>query len=325
MSEGKKRSLTHIKGESGVNILKKYFPEEWVVREYTPDYGIDLSVELFVPFDTEFITAGEHVFFQVKATDKLEMTNLSLSPRYNVGRGKKTVSRDSVETQVVKYVLDTDLLLTVEKMGSAVPVILAVIDTNTEDAYCLCLNDYLEKVLIPDNPDYGNQATKTVYIPIENNLKSIGIKLIEWYGKRAKLYAFFNKIHAQAKDLQYCNAYEFEDEVRHFLNVILRSDVWSACDYFPALKLVKEEIDYYVEHGITREAEKMITCSIQAGEDVDAEIWEAPYRNSPVSFRETQSYWGILHLWERLEHVGDIFEDTIKEFFLPTYLNAAWK
>ena len=66
MSEGKKRSLTHIKGESGVNILKKYFPEEWVVREYTPDYGIDLSVELFVPFDTEFITAGEHVFFQVK-------------------------------------------------------------------------------------------------------------------------------------------------------------------------------------------------------------------------------------------------------------------
>ena len=109
------------------------------------------------------------------------------------------------------------------------------------------------------------------------------------------------------------------------MNVILRSDVWSACDYFPALKLVKEEIDYYVEQGITREAEKMITCSIQAGEDVDAEIWEAPYRNSPVSFRETQSYWGILHLWERLEHVGDIFEDTIKEFFLPTYLNAAWK
>ena len=325
MGEGKKRSLTHIKGKSGVTILKGYFPEEWVVREYTPDYGIDLSVELFVPFGSGFITAGEHVFFQVKATDKLERIKLSVPPRYNVERGKKPVSGTPVEIDVVKFVIDTDLLATVEKMGSAVPVILAVVDINTEDVYCLCLNDYLEKVLVPDDPNYREQGTKTVYIPTENNLKSIGMKLIEWYGKRAKLYAFFNKIHAQAEDLKYCNACELEDEVRHFLDIILRSDVWSACDYFPALELAKTEIDYYVEHGITRYAEQSIDHRIQAGEDVDAEIWEVPYRNSPVSFREAESHWGIQHLWEQLENVWDIFEDTIKEYFLPTYLNGAWR
>ena len=180
-------------------------------------------------------------------------------------------------------------------------------------------------MLVPNNPNYREQGTKTVYIPTENNLKSIGMKLIEWYGKRAKLYAFFNKIHAQAEDLKYCNACELEDEVRHFLDIILRSDVWSACDYFPALKLAKTEIDYYVEHGITRYAEQSIDHRIQAGEDVDAEIWEVPYRNSPVSFREAESHWGIQHLWEQLENVGDIFEDTIKEYFLPTYLNGAWR
>ncbi len=64
MGEGKKRTLQHIKGENGVDILKKFFPEEWVIREYIPDYGIDLSVELFTPYDTGFITSGEHIFFQ---------------------------------------------------------------------------------------------------------------------------------------------------------------------------------------------------------------------------------------------------------------------
>lgn len=325
MGVGKKRSLTHIKGESGVTILKEHIPKEWVVREYTPDYGIDLSIELFTPYGAGFITTGEHVFFQVKATDKLEIMNLSIPPRYNIERHPRQVSGDPVEIQVAKYVLDTDLLATVEKMGSAVPVILAVVDTNTEDIYCLCLNDYLEKVLIPNNPNYMNQGTKTVYIPIENNFTAIGTQLIEWYGKRAKLYAFFNKIHAQAEDLKYCSAFDLKDEVSYFLNIILRSDVWSACDYFPALKIAKEEIDYYIEHGITREAEKIIAHSIKAGEDVDAEIWEVSYRNNPVSFREAQSHIGILHLWEQLENVGDIFEDTIKEYFLPTYINAAWR
>lgn len=325
MGIGKKRSFAHIKGESGVAILKEHFHKEWVVREYTPDYGIDMSVELFTPYDTGFITTGEHIFFQVKATDKLEKMNLSVPPRYNVERCQRPVTGTPVDMQVVKYVLDTDLLATVEKMGGAVPVILAVVDRSTSNIYCVCLNDYLEKVLIPDEPNYMEQDTKTVYIPIENNLNDMGTRMIEWYGKRAKLYAFFNKIHSQAEKLKYCSACDLEDEVRHFLSIILRSDVWSACDYFPALKRAKEEIDYYVEHGITREAEKMIAHSIEAGEDVDTEIWEVSYRSLPVSFREAQSHHGILQLWEHLESVGYIFEDTIKEYFLPTYLNAAWR
>ena len=36
--------MSHIKGEQAVNLLKKYFPDSWVVREYTPDYGIDLMM-----------------------------------------------------------------------------------------------------------------------------------------------------------------------------------------------------------------------------------------------------------------------------------------
>ena len=39
-----------------------------------------MSVELFAPYDTGYITTGEHIFFQVKATDTLEIMNLSVSP-----------------------------------------------------------------------------------------------------------------------------------------------------------------------------------------------------------------------------------------------------
>ena len=44
---GKRRSENQIIGESGIDILRSLFPKEWVIREYTADYGIDLDVELF--------------------------------------------------------------------------------------------------------------------------------------------------------------------------------------------------------------------------------------------------------------------------------------
>lgn len=44
---GKKRSENQIIGESGIDILRSLFPQEWVIREYAVDYGIDLDVELF--------------------------------------------------------------------------------------------------------------------------------------------------------------------------------------------------------------------------------------------------------------------------------------
>ena len=48
MVEGKIRTSQHITGDRAVKIIKdRILPPEWVVREMTPDYGIDLDVELF--------------------------------------------------------------------------------------------------------------------------------------------------------------------------------------------------------------------------------------------------------------------------------------
>ena len=320
---GKKRPAQHVTGEKGVNILKELFPDEWAVREYTPDYGIDLDVELFDDLGNDvYITKGEHVLFQVKGTEKLNKRTIKLYSQMNVEKEYKEDDSEYCTLEVVQYSIDTDLLSTIERMGSAVPVLLCVVDTIKRDAYCVCLNDYIEKVLIPENPEYRSQKTVTIKIPIENCVsKGEGIHLIEWYGKRAKLYAFFNQVHYQVEELNYASDWEYEKLTNHFLKILCRLDVWSAGDYFPALRLVKEDIDYYLEHHSTPNGDKRLKAMIEKGEDVDSAIYEATYCSGEVSFRYANSIQALHGLWEHLCNVANIFEENAKEAFLPTYFS----
>lgn len=319
---GKKRPLAHIKGETGVQVLKRHMPDGWVSREYIPDYGIDLSIELFSPVEGGYVTKGEHVFFQVKATDSIERVPFKIYPRMNVEKEYRGLSGEAIDIEVIKFVLDTDLLYTIETMGSAVPVILAVVDLVTENIYFVCLNDYIEKVLIPDDADYANKGHKTIYIPATNLLNSeTGIRAVEWYGKRGKLYALFNKIHYQAHELLYCRDYEIAERVDHFLKILMKFDAWSASEYWGILAELKKDVEYYLANGITREAECVIKHMEKDGVNVDEECWEATYCTGLVSFRESERVQGIHSLWEQMSNLGHIFEDMTKEIFLPTYIS----
>ena len=169
-------------------------PEEWVIREYTADYGIDLDVELFEKCSEKvYITKGEHVLFQVKTTNSLNVKTMKIL--------SDDMSNNEFYTfRVAKYSLDTDLLSTVERMGSAVPVLLCLVDNVEREGYFVCLNDYIDKILVPQNPDYHMQESVVINIPIENRI-SDGKRVIEWYGKRAKLYSFFNIISSQNRGI----------------------------------------------------------------------------------------------------------------------------
>jgi len=321
MNKGKKRTLSHIKGEQAVNLLKKYFPDSWVVREYTPDYGIDLSVELFNQYENDYVTMGEHIFFQVKGTADIQTEFLKIKERNNVEKEYSISEKNVANIEVIKFVIETELLVTVEKMGSAVPVILCVVDLKTENSYFVCLNDYIEKIIVPMDSNYINKRTKTIYIPMENKLNSEnGIRIVEWYAKRPKLYALFNKINYQKRELIYTNQNNMETIITHFLKVLLRSDAWSAQNYFGAMYVVKKEIDYYIKYGITEDAEQLIDIKIKEGVDVDKKEWEATYCTGLVSFREAQQIQSLQQLWDKLCLIGDIFEDETKEAFLPTWL-----
>lgn len=305
---GKRRSENQIIGESGIDILRSLFPKEWVIREYTVDYGIDLDVELFEEcHNGVYTTKGEHVLFQVKTTNNIEVKDLKV---YSDNKLRK----DNCTYKVVKYSLDTELLATVEKMGSAVPVLLCLVDNVEREGYFVCLNDYVDKILILQKPDYDKQGTVTINIPIENRISS-GKFAIEWYGKRAKLYSFFNLINGQKRDLMYTSDSNLEQMVEVFLNRICRLDIWSD----NMLRLYKEEIDYYVAHHSTKQADVIINNAIERGEDVDEPIWEATYCIGEVSFRQATKTQELHRLWDEMCLISDMYESDYREAYLPTY------
>lgn len=304
---GKKRSENQIIGESGIDILRNLFPKEWVIREYTIDYGIDLDVELFEKCDKDtYITKGEHVLFQVKTTNNLKIKKLKVHHNNS--------PKDYYEYNVVKYSLDTALLTTVERMGSAVPVLLCLVDNVAREGYFVCLNDYIDKILVPQKPNYHLQETVTINIPIENKISS-GRFAIEWYGKRPKLYAFFNLINCQKRELMYISDTNMNQTVELFLEKICRLDIWSA----NILSIFKDKIDYFLIHHSTEHADLIINTAIANGEDVDNPIWEGTYCIGEVSFRHLTKVQELHRLWDNLCTIADMYESDYREAYIPTY------
>lgn len=320
MGKGKKRSQSQITGELGVNFLRKILPNEWVLREYTPDYGIDISVEIFEKYKKNYITTGEHIYFQVKGTYNLEVGKLKVFKRMNVEKGliEKELYK---EIEVVKFPLETSLLATVERMGSAVPVILIIVDLHNEESYFICLNDYIEKFIVPNTPNYTDQKKLTINIPLHNKIRSSEDVLpISWYSKRAKLFALFSKVNYQNYELNYFNDNTLKEDIIHFMNIILRSDAWSASNYFYALKNVKNDFEYFLKTGNTQWANQTIIEMQKRGEDVDEEVWETNNTSGLLSYRDAQNAIGLRHMWNKLCNCGNILEDLAKEWFLPTYI-----
>lgn len=269
MINGKKRNEAHILGEQAVRLFSGMLPREWVVREYTPDYGIDLELELFELVDDTYMAAGEHIYVQVKGTERPDYGTYEISG--HTGKEKMI--------DVLRFRLDTALLSTVERMGSAVPVLLVVCDLLENQAYFVCLNDYIEKVILPENPDYQEQNSYLIHIPVRNKICSAqDTEPIAWYGKRGKLFSFFNKLNYMNNELQYVPDEALREKTSYYRKLLYRLDAWSAAEFFPEMKRIRELLDSCQE--------------LPAGE--------------------------IRKVWEGIAESGTVYESIAKEWFLPT-------
>lgn len=175
----KKRTKNQIIGEKGEEIASAAFPHPWLVRTLSKDFGIDLNVEVFheVSKKLDPMTTGQHLYAQVKSTDK------STESQYVTLHGRRLIA-----TKV-----DTPLINTVAAMGPAVPVLLLHVDVNTKVIHWVCLNDYIDKFLRPGNPSYFQKKKITIHISPDNVLdeKAKNFWLIEALSQRAKMYAAF--------------------------------------------------------------------------------------------------------------------------------------
>jgi hypothetical protein len=315
----KRKSHTHIIEKKSLEIINNLLPDYWTIREYKPDYGIDLDVELFeskvVDNKRVYDTLGEHIFIQVKGTENIDFSTHKIHERKSVENYREDEGSEYKEIEVVKFQLDTAELSTVERMSSAVPVLLFVVDVNNEDVYFLCLNDYIEKVLIPNDHEYYTKQTKTIYIPKRNLLSHdiYGIFPIMFYAKRPKLYAFFNKVNYQLNEFKYMSEDELVRVYPHFLQILLRLDVWE-------VKKLRDVMEHYYEKlkSLKEKGKEAIVTSPKNREG----FWKTGYSfGQTYTFEDTYFFTQIRILWDCLNSLGNLYEDVVREWFLPTYLN----
>ena len=318
MPDGKVRHPNHIIDQQACRFLQGVFPVEWVQRTMSPDYGIDIDLELFGYKEGKCVTLGEHVFLQVKGTETAEYGIIHLFGEDADSEGEL---RDK-KIPVLKFSIEVPLLKLVERMGSAIPVLLTVVDLPNQAAYYICLNDYIRHVLPYQNPNFRNQGHVTIYIPTSNLLTKENNWVGLWYGKRAKLYGLFQEILTLVDDANYMNVYDRIEKVEQHLNQIVDSDAWSACDQWGHLRLLKQMIDKMLHNNLINDAGKIILEN-RAPEGADYSetmVWLDNDEDAVSAFTAARSM-SCSYYMEQAKAVSSTYESTMRHIGLPTRLN----
>lgn len=318
----KQRHVNHINGDKGIDIVMRSLPEHWVTRVITPDYGLDLHVEVFEPDPQDprsSNTLGEHFYVQVKSSEKIEQKQLTVRSRSNVTKCDPDPNLgDPLEIDVVKLNLETTELLTVETMGAAVPVVLCYVDLSSEAIYYVCLNDYLSKSLLPYKHSYEHQGSVTLYLPAWNVLDKDDPSF-SYFGllaRRSKFYAAFNTFSYQFKELlnalpSFTATHDAQGSdtvlpasslltmARTFLRSALRLAIWEPVGdaYWSPLSDVQKDFS-------------------QLEEDL-------PQPDQTISRANLDSYLNALYFgFSRAANLGRMYEELVREWRQPTYLAA---
>jgi hypothetical protein len=211
MERTKRRTLGHVRGERGIEIVRGKLPRHWVVRELHPDYGLDLHIEVFEPPTQDAFhadTLGEHFFAQVKTVEATSTIRMEVRNRPNVAKfrlsGTSAASETTETLDVISFSLDTPELRTVEAMGASLPVLLLLVDEKAERVYYVCLNDYVSKVLLPEQATYAHQDSWTIHVPAFNLLDAGGpeFSYVRLLARRSKLYGAFATFTYQFHELR---------------------------------------------------------------------------------------------------------------------------
>lgn len=131
---------------------------------------------------------------------------LTVYGRGNVEKAPEQLDRKDkvVDVDTYRFSLETSELVTVERMGICVPVLLVIADLGNERCSFVCLNDYIDKILIPRHADYRDKASRTIHVTVRNEIGSdMGQVALRWYAKRPKLLAAFQRFTYQYSELQW--------------------------------------------------------------------------------------------------------------------------
>lgn len=312
MPKVKQRSEQHIIDERGQSLLKSLLPIHWILREYRPDYGLDYALEIFSqPSDGRYETLGEHIFVQLKSVSSVKVLPLKLHWRVNVEKQPEELRKNEVEgyLETIRFSLETSELMTVERMGVGVPVLLVIADISTSKCYFVCLNDYIDKILIPKHADYTTKGSRTIHIPSMNRIgSSFGEVALRWYGKRPKLYAAFQRFIFQEAELQYArDTTKFMQMAHYFASRIENYDFWDDMEMWDMIGYYGSALKEFISNGRPNLMKIDIKTLEEDRDDLD-DLEKYFFNND------------ILALWQGLALLSRNYEDIYRECYIPTAL-----
>lgn len=314
MPHKKRRAIQNIMEETSVGIVRNKLPKEWVMHQYAPDYGVDFVVETFEFIDDNHTiaeTLGEFFFVQLKSVNKVKEMTLTVKDRYNVEKYSECDSGNEIKIDVIKYTLDINEIYTIQSMGYAVPTVLLLVDLESEEVYFLCINDYIEKILLINSDKLDNSSSITLYIPKTNSLDNDKcIYHLGFLARRSKLFGAFNKFNYQRHELNYNVSKEI---IINFISIIKKYDFWNTKLIWPPLEGMYDEL---------LKIEKFLISN-----DIEEKIQLLKERNIPDSYfvddtEDLDDFFidlFVLSFWDKLCNLGRIYEEICKEWFLPTY------
>ena len=313
MTGAKKRSFQHLIDQDGQQLLRDRLPKHWVIREYRPDYGLDYAVEVFKTVDPgdgrrpNHETLGEHFFVQLKSVDDPTVRSLDIFSRGNVEKAPERLDRhDKVATvDTYPFLLETPELVTVERMGIAVPVLLVIADLKSRRCCFVCLNDYIDKILIPRHEDYRVAQHRTVHVPVSNEIGSeVGLVALRWYAKRPKLLAAFQRFGYQFSELQWAEDGDWEELAKHFGQRIAQYDFWDDTEMCQPIRYVAEGLERFLREGRPHFFQRNSAALAGLTEEEQAHLHKVD----------------VFELWRQLSLLPKTYEDVWREWFLPTAL-----
>lgn len=316
MTAGKKRSEQHLIDQDGISLLRSKLPRHWLLREYRPDYGLDFTIETFkasvrpVPDGgcTTFETLGEHVFVQLKSVANPKVHALDIYNRGNVEKARETVDRSDkiAEIETYRYQLEMSELVTVERMGIGVPVLLVIADLARGRCSYVCLNDYIDKILIPQHDNYRTTGSRTIHVPLWTEVGTeVGTVGLRWYAKRAKLLAAFQRFTFQYSELQWPDNGDWRKLARYFGERIVQYDFWDDTEMCAPIRYHAEGLRRFLDTG----QPGYFKAPAEIPDDFASDEYRAHFEKLDV-----------FELWRLLSLLPKTFEDIWREWFLPTSL-----
>ena len=219
-------------------------------------------------------------------------------------------------------------------MGPANPLVLVVADTTHSEVYWVCLNDFVDKVLVPETgQNLALQASHTVHLPGFNRITPTdgALNPLRFLARRGKFYSAFNRFRYQRHEIEYALDgwatgvdHHLDDPdllhlANHFLGTVLAYDFWMTTRSWPAVQLAH----------MRAEATATMVARAISGDPLDS-ILAHRFRQEDASLsgRSTDNELRFLFasdIWStfgELANLGNIFEEICREWFLPTYFGV---